>query len=160
MASFRLCFPCLFQPNISTTKALALRDTTTSYEFGTARSSGYHICRSANGAQRANAHGSTWESWFTFCQGFKFPPILETVRDPLPFFFIFGVRYRDGRLAKDGHTIRAHTMEEAFCAISQTMAGLGADHKQLDLLIVARPTHLYISTAALHFPNKARSRQL
>jgi hypothetical protein len=51
-------------------------------------------------------------------------------------------------------------MEEAFCAISQTMAGLGADHKQLDLLIVARPTHLYISTAASHFPNKARSRQL
>jgi hypothetical protein len=82
---------------------------------------------------------------------------LETVRDPIPFFFIFGVHYRNSGLAKDGHAIRAHTMEETFCAISTTMAGMGPNHKQLDPSLLPDQ---HISTAAAHLPNKARSRQL
>ena len=58
-------------------------------------------------------------------------PLLAKVTDPISYFQVFGQRYRDGRLAKDGKPVAARTVEDAMRQIGQTMASLGAKDHQL-----------------------------
>ena len=44
---------------------------------------------------------------------------------------VFAVRYRDGRLTKNGYPIRACTVEDALRAVGQTMARVGATDQRL-----------------------------
>jgi hypothetical protein len=47
------------------------------------------------------------------------------VSDPIPFFLVFAVRYRDGSLAKNNHAVRSATVADVLRDIGQKMALLG-----------------------------------
>ena len=86
--------------------------------------------RSAKVPSRVVAEDNTWIVWRDFCLEHNVDPLLATVTDPIPYFQVFGQRYRDGRLAKDGKPVYARTVEDAMRQIGQTMASLGAkDHR-------------------------------
>lgn len=85
--------------------------------------------RSSVVPSRANAQDNTWVVWENFCLELAVDPLLNTVPDPIHYLMVFAVRYRDGRLAKDGYSVRAWTVEDAIRAVGQTMASLGSkDH--------------------------------
>ena len=86
--------------------------------------------RAAKVPSRVLAEDNTWIVWRDFCLELSVDPLLENVTDPIPYFQVFGQRYRDGRLAKDGKPVHARTVEDAMRQIGQTMASLGAkDHR-------------------------------
>jgi len=86
--------------------------------------------RSAVVPKRARSRDHSWDLWQDFCLELSVDPLLNTVEDPIHYFMVFAVRYRDGRLAKDGEPIRSRTVEDILRAIGQTMASLGSkDHR-------------------------------
>lgn len=86
--------------------------------------------RAAKVPSRVTAEDNTWLVWRDFCLEHTVDPLLATVTDPIPYLQVFGQRYRDGRLAKDGKPVYARTVEDALRQIGQTMASLGAkDHR-------------------------------
>jgi hypothetical protein len=58
--------------------------------------------QSAKVPSRVIAEDNTWIVWRDFCFEHNVNLSLDTVTDPIPYFQVFGQRYRDGRLAKDG----------------------------------------------------------
>jgi len=86
--------------------------------------------RTARVSSRIVAEDNTWVVWRDFCMEHSVDPLLESVTDPIPYFQVFGHRYRNGKLAKDGKPVFARTVEDAMRQIGQTMASLGAkDHR-------------------------------
>jgi hypothetical protein len=89
-------------------------------------------CRAAVGTQRTNSHDNTWRLWLTFCTEHQVNPLLaRTIPDPIPYLQVFAQRYRDGRLAKNGFPVRSRSVEDALCAIGQTMASMGSTDRRL-----------------------------
>lgn len=74
----------------------------------------------------ARAHDKHWERWDTFCVEHKLDPFLRNHADPLPILQVFGQRYRDGRIAPSGRTVRAQTVEDALRAVGQKCTSVGA----------------------------------
>ena len=80
--------------------------------------------------QRAQSKENTWELWVEFCTEHEVDPLLNQVEDPIPFFQVFGQRWRDGRTAPLGNPVRARTVEDAWRKVGQTMASVGSkDHR-------------------------------
>jgi len=78
-------------------------------------------------AAAANNH---WKRWVEFCGQLEMPPIALNSTDNfdvIPFLQVFAQRYRTGELAPSGWPVRARTVEDAICAISQTMATVAKD---------------------------------
>jgi len=93
--------------------------------------SAQETCRSAVVPQRADSRDNTWAIWEDFCLEHAVHPLLEDVEDPIHYLMVFAVRYRDGRLAKNGDPVRSRTVGDAIRAIGQTMARMGAKDQRL-----------------------------
>jgi hypothetical protein len=76
-------------------------------------------------ARSAAAASSSWTKWETFCYDCGINPTLDSVPDPIPFFLVFAVRYRDGSIAKNNHAVRGATVADVLRDIGQKMALLG-----------------------------------
>ena len=117
--------------------------------------------RSAKVPSRVVAEDNTWIVWRDFCLEHNVDPLLATVTDPIPYFQVFGQRYRDGRLAKDGKPVYARTVEDAMRQIGQTMASLGAkDHRligprQIDFVYLDKSLVTKLSTHHLIESNQS-----
>ena len=76
-------------------------------------------------ARSATAASSSWRIWTAFCTECGVAPTLPTIPDPIPFFLVFAVRYRDGSVAKNKNAVRGATVADVLRDIGQTMAVLG-----------------------------------
>lgn len=80
---------------------------------------------------RATAAATAWKQWILFCHSNGFDPGLSHTDDPVPILQVFGLRWRDGRLAPRGQQVRARTAEDAVRLVGQAFAQLGADDPRL-----------------------------
>jgi hypothetical protein len=62
----------------------------------------------------------------TFCTGQHVDPLLASVTDTIPYLQVIAQRHREGCLAKNGLPIRSRSLEDALCAVGQTMDSLGS----------------------------------
>ncbi len=83
-------------------------------------------CRRALGSQQATSQDNTWAiSWLDFCAEHNVDSLLKNCPDPIPYFQVFAQRYRDGRLAKDGHPVQSCTVEDAFVPLARRWPAWG-----------------------------------
>ena len=75
---------------------------------------------------RARAADTHWKKWAEFCAELAVDPLLQDVDDPVILFQVFLHRYRTGRIAPQGHPVRARTAEDALRSVGQTFASMGA----------------------------------
>ena len=68
---------------------------------------------------------SSWTKWSEFCAECDVEPTLPTHADPIPFFLVFAIQYRDGTLAKNHNSVRSATVADVLRHIGQKMALLG-----------------------------------
>lgn len=59
----------------------------------------------AVGPQCTKSKENTWDLWLEFCSTLKVDPLLNDVKDVIPYFQVFGARFRNGRLAPSGNPI-------------------------------------------------------
>jgi len=76
--------------------------------------------------KRASAHDEHWGRWLDFCLEHQLDPYLAQEEDPVPILQIFLQRYRDGRIAPSGDTVRSRTAEDALRAVGQKFASVGS----------------------------------
>lgn len=79
----------------------------------------------ATAAGSTAAAATSWTQWQLFCDECSVDPLLTGIADPIPFFLVFAVRYRDGSLSKSGDPVRSGTVDDILRDIGQTMALLG-----------------------------------
>lgn len=100
------------------------------------------LCRDFNIIKQQIARGitqkrnitadNTWDIWSNFCATLGIEPGLSEVNDPVPYLLLFGLRYRDGRLAPRGKQVRARTAEDAIRFVGQAFAAVGAHDPRLN----------------------------
>lgn len=81
---------------------------------------------------RVTAASTAWQQWESFCNELGFDPGLSHTNDPIPILQVFGLRWRDGRLAPSGKPVRARTAEDAARHVGQAFSMLGADDPRLN----------------------------
>jgi hypothetical protein len=77
-------------------------------------------------AKRAKAAEAHWTRWEKFCLEHNIEPFVRNWDDPVPIIQVFAQRYRDGRNAPKGKSVRSGTVEDAVRAVGQTFAQLGS----------------------------------
>jgi hypothetical protein len=83
-------------------------------------------------SSRADANDRTWDVWRQFCHDLAVDPTLQTnVCDPIHLLQVFAHRYRSGAIAPSGRRVKSRTVEGAFRAVGQTLAGMGAPDPRL-----------------------------
>ena len=80
----------------------------------------------------ANKKDAHWRLWHTFCLQENVDPFLKTFDDPVPILQVFGQRYRDGRIAPCGRTVRSSTVSDAIRSVGQMHARMGTKDPRLD----------------------------
>ena len=100
---------------------------TTPFSLGFARDLQFaeQTIQNAVAPRTAAAAASSWNKWTEFCAECKVDTTLSTHADPIPFFLVFAVRYRDGTVAKNHHSVRSATVADVLRHIGQKMALLG-----------------------------------
>jgi hypothetical protein len=88
--------------------------------------------RSGVVAKRSIAATKHWERWLDFCTECAVDPWFPEGDDPIPYLQVFAVRYRDGRIAPRGKSVRSGTVSDALRAIGQTYRSVGAPDIRLD----------------------------
>jgi len=81
-------------------------------------------------AKRATSHDNHWTRWTDFLYEHQLDPF--NITDPVPLLQIFGQRYRDGRIAPQGHVVKSRTVEDAIRAVAQKYTSLGTDDPRLN----------------------------
>ena len=76
-------------------------------------------------ARSAAAAASSWTKWLAFCAECRVEPYLREFDDPIPFFLVFAVRYRDGSIAKNHKSVRGSTVADVLRHIGQALALMG-----------------------------------
>lgn len=81
---------------------------------------------------RARVAASHWNLWLDFCTKHSMDPWFRQGDDPVPYLQVFAARYRDGRLAPSGQSVRSSTVTNALRNIGQTYQSVGARDIRLD----------------------------
>jgi len=70
---------------------------------------------------------SHWTLWEAYCNELRVDKYLRDVEPKLPFLTVFAVRLLDGSLAPRGKPIKAASVVDYLCTISEEISILGAD---------------------------------
>lgn len=88
--------------------------------------------RSGVTAQRTTSHDNHWTRWVDYCNQHHIDPHLRQYQDPIPVIQVFAHRYRDGRLAPSGRTVKSRTVEDVVRAIAQKLTSMGSKDPRLN----------------------------
>jgi hypothetical protein len=76
-------------------------------------------------AKRAKAADAHWTRWQKFCLEHNIDPFVRHCQYPVAIIQVFAQRYRDGRIAPKGRSVKSGTVEDAVRAVGQAFAQLG-----------------------------------
>lgn len=110
---------------------MAIGDNATASRFRSDLELAYGTIQRATTATRTSTSSRSWDIWITFCNEHRVDPYLEEVADPIPFFLVFAVRYRDGTISKSGRAVRSGSVDDVLRNIGQEMALLGKPDRRL-----------------------------
>ena len=80
-------------------------------------------------ARKKDAH---WDVWLDYCRTVGCDPHLADIDDPVPYLQVFAHRYRDGRIAPSGRTVKSQTVSDAVRSVGQRFSRMGSVDPRLD----------------------------